>query len=170
MDDESLSIYDEIEIEDMTFDEAQQLYHYPCPCGDRFQIAIDDLRDEQDIAVCPSCSLMIRVIFDLVRFPRLLSCMTQLTRNRMICRNLLRLPIASPSPLLPKGATRASVTKEIKTKELCTASDSVTIKHHNKPLQQRRRITTLHATRCAATRRMRLSLRPQAAVDTAQCM
>lgn len=65
-DDENLSIYDEIEIEDMTFDEAQQLYHYPCPCGDRFQIAIDDLRDEQDIAVCPSCSLMIRVIFDLV--------------------------------------------------------------------------------------------------------
>lgn len=69
MDDDGISIYDEIEIEDMTFDEAQQLYHYPCPCGDRFQIAIDDLRDEQDIAVCPSCSLMIRVIFDLVRIP-----------------------------------------------------------------------------------------------------
>lgn len=65
-DDENLSIYDEIEIEDMTFDETLQLYHYPCPCGDRFQIALDDLRDEQDIAVCPSCSLMIRVIFDLV--------------------------------------------------------------------------------------------------------
>lgn len=65
-DDENLSIYDEIEIEDMTFDESLQLYHYPCPCGDRFQIALDDLRDEQDIAVCPSCSLMIRVIFDLV--------------------------------------------------------------------------------------------------------
>lgn len=66
-DDENLSIYDEIEIEDMTFDEALQLYHYPCPCGDRFQIALDDLRNEEDIAVCPSCSLMIRVIFDLVR-------------------------------------------------------------------------------------------------------
>lgn len=68
-DDDNLSIYDEIEIEDMTFDAAQQLYHYPCPCGDRFQIALDDLRDEQDIAVCPSCSLMIRVIFDLVSTP-----------------------------------------------------------------------------------------------------
>lgn len=66
-DDESLSIYDEIEIEDMTFDDALQTYFYPCPCGDRFQIALDDLRDEQDVAVCPSCSLMIRVIFDLVR-------------------------------------------------------------------------------------------------------
>ncbi|RCI17220.1 hypothetical protein L249_2240 [Ophiocordyceps polyrhachis-furcata BCC 54312] len=67
--DEDIAIYDEIEIEDMTFDEALQLYHYPCPCGDRFQIAVDDLRDEQDIAVCPSCSLMIRVIFDLGDLP-----------------------------------------------------------------------------------------------------
>ncbi|QUC23983.1 uncharacterized protein UV8b_08224 [Ustilaginoidea virens] len=69
-DDETLSIYDEIEIEDMAFDPALQLYHYPCPCGDRFQIALDDLRDEQDIAVCPSCSLMIRVIFDLDDLPK----------------------------------------------------------------------------------------------------
>ncbi|PWY87675.1 zf-CSL-domain-containing protein [Aspergillus heteromorphus CBS 117.55] len=64
MADEALSIYDEIEIEDMTFDPNLQSYHYPCPCGDRFEIAIDDLRDGEDIAVCPSCSLMIRVIFD----------------------------------------------------------------------------------------------------------
>jgi len=61
------NVYDQIEIEDMTYDETLQLYHYPCPCGDRFQIAIDDLRDGHDIAVCPSCSLMIRIIFDLVR-------------------------------------------------------------------------------------------------------
>jgi diphthamide biosynthesis protein 3 len=63
-----MSLYDEIEIEDMTFDEALQIYHFPCPCGDRFEIAVDDLRDgETDIATCPSCSLQIRVIFDLVR-------------------------------------------------------------------------------------------------------
>lgn len=64
MADDSLSIYDEIEIEDMTFDPNIQIFHYPCPCGDRFEIAIDDLRDGEEIAVCPSCSLMIRVIFD----------------------------------------------------------------------------------------------------------
>lgn len=29
---------DEIEIEDMTWDEVKQVYHYPCPCGDRFEI------------------------------------------------------------------------------------------------------------------------------------
>lgn len=60
------NIYDEIEVEDMTYDATREIYHYPCPCGDRFEIAIADLRDNEDIAVCPSCSLMIRVIFDVV--------------------------------------------------------------------------------------------------------
>jgi len=30
--------YDEIEIEDFEFDEELDLYFYPCPCGDRFEI------------------------------------------------------------------------------------------------------------------------------------
>ncbi|TVY13832.1 Diphthamide biosynthesis protein 3 [Lachnellula arida] len=60
------NIYDEIEIEDMTYDPTLEIYHYPCPCGDRFEIAIADLRDQEDIAVCPSCSLMIRVIFEVI--------------------------------------------------------------------------------------------------------
>ncbi len=68
-DDEQISVYDEIEIEDMTYDEALDLYHYPCPCGDRFEITLVDLRDNADIAVCPSCSLMIRVIFELASLP-----------------------------------------------------------------------------------------------------
>lgn len=65
--DDPISVYDEVEIEDMTYDETLQIYHYPCPCGDKFEISIMDLRDESnDIAVCPSCSLMIRVIFEVV--------------------------------------------------------------------------------------------------------
>ncbi|KAI0517295.1 hypothetical protein F5B22DRAFT_116311 [Xylaria bambusicola] len=68
---EEIAVYDEVEIEDMTFDETLQIYHYPCPCGDRFEIALVDLQDEStDIAVCPSCSLMIRVIFDQDNLPR----------------------------------------------------------------------------------------------------
>ncbi|EMC95073.1 hypothetical protein BAUCODRAFT_48269, partial [Baudoinia panamericana UAMH 10762] len=65
------NIYDEIEIEDMTYDSTLQVYHYPCPCGDRFEISLDDLRDEEtDIAVCPSCSLQIRVIYELKDLPQ----------------------------------------------------------------------------------------------------
>jgi len=50
----------------MTFDSTLQIYHYPCPCGDKFEISIADLRDGEDIAVCPSCSLMIKVIYEVV--------------------------------------------------------------------------------------------------------
>jgi diphthamide biosynthesis protein 3 len=64
-----MSYYDEIEIEDMTFDPKLELYHFPCPCGDRFEISIGDLREGEDIAVCPSCSLMIKVIFEEVGKP-----------------------------------------------------------------------------------------------------
>ncbi|KAL6940346.1 toxin-insensitive protein [Hanseniaspora vineae] len=58
------SFYDEIEIEDMTFDNDTKTFTYPCPCGDKFQVYIDDLFYGDDVAVCPSCSLMIQVIFE----------------------------------------------------------------------------------------------------------
>lgn len=31
--------HDEIEIEDFEYDEEEDIYHYPCPCGDRFEIS-----------------------------------------------------------------------------------------------------------------------------------
>ncbi|QDS73558.1 Diphthamide biosynthesis protein 3 [Venturia effusa] len=65
-----MSYYDEIEIEDMTFDPTLQIYHYPCPCGDRFEISIGDMRDGEDVGICPSCSLMIRVVFDVDDLPK----------------------------------------------------------------------------------------------------
>jgi diphthamide biosynthesis protein 3 len=82
------SFYDEVEIEDMVFDEAKSAYFYPCPCGDKFVITLvtslfffsictyvainpyltslsqDDLMDGEEVARCPSCSLIIRVIYD----------------------------------------------------------------------------------------------------------
>lgn len=62
--DEMGAYYDEIEIEDMVWDENKAVYHYPCPCGDRFEISRRQLADCEDIATCPSCSLIIRIIFD----------------------------------------------------------------------------------------------------------
>ncbi|KAF2470696.1 zf-CSL-domain-containing protein [Lindgomyces ingoldianus] len=63
------NIYDEVEIEDCFFDEILQIYHHPCPCGDRFEISIADMRDGADIARCPSCSLMIKIVFDVSDLP-----------------------------------------------------------------------------------------------------
>lgn len=57
-------LHDEVEIEDMEYDEDEEMYYYPCPCGDRFEISKEELQMGEDIAKCPSCSLIIRVIYD----------------------------------------------------------------------------------------------------------
>eukprot|EP00041_Stephanoeca_diplocostata_P017054 m.339263 g.339263 ORF g.339263 m.339263 type:complete len:128 (+) comp20580_c0_seq1:206-589(+) len=56
--------HDEIEIEDFDFDEDTETFTYPCPCGDLFRITKEELEDGEDIARCPSCSLIVRVIYD----------------------------------------------------------------------------------------------------------
>ena len=61
----------------MTYHEATTLYTYPCPCGDQFEISLEDLRDGEEVAVCPSCSLQIRVIFEAVRLRQWISSMKE---------------------------------------------------------------------------------------------
>ncbi|XP_078161630.1 CSL zinc finger domain-containing protein [Carex rostrata] len=56
--------YDDVEIEDMEWKEELKAYTYPCPCGDLFQISLEDLRLGEEIARCPSCSLFITVIYN----------------------------------------------------------------------------------------------------------
>lgn len=60
--------HDEIEIEDMEYDEDNETYYYPCPCGDRFEITKEELANGEDVAKCPSCSLLIKVIYDIDDF------------------------------------------------------------------------------------------------------
>lgn len=60
--------HDEVEIEDMEFDEEAEVYHFPCPCGDRFEITLEELQNGEDVAKCPSCSLLLKVIYDLDSF------------------------------------------------------------------------------------------------------
>jgi len=36
----SVGVYDEIEIEDLDFDEETGIFNYPCPCGDKFVITL----------------------------------------------------------------------------------------------------------------------------------
>ena len=66
------NIYDEVEIDDMEFEEDELKFYYLCPCGDKFVITLQELYAKKDsdeerdtcIAVCPSCSLKIKVIYD----------------------------------------------------------------------------------------------------------
>ena len=59
-----MSIYEEVEFEDLDYDPVTQTYTYPCPCGDKFSITLDALWDGEDIATCPSCTLRIEIIYD----------------------------------------------------------------------------------------------------------
>jgi len=59
------AVYDEVEIEDMTWKADVATFSYTCPCGDLFCITLADLLEGEDIARCPSCSLRIRVVCDL---------------------------------------------------------------------------------------------------------
>ncbi len=59
-----MSYYDEVEIEDMEFNEETGTYTYACPCGDLFQITLEELAEGCEVGKCPSCSLVIRVIYD----------------------------------------------------------------------------------------------------------
>jgi diphthamide biosynthesis protein 3 len=61
-----VNYYDELEIEDFAWDPQSNVFHYPCPCGDRFEITKSQLRNGEEIATCPSCSLIVRVIYDYV--------------------------------------------------------------------------------------------------------
>lgn len=65
---ESKMSYDDVEIEDMEWNEEIQAFTYPCPCGDLFQITKEDLKIGEEIARCPSCSLYITVIYNLEDF------------------------------------------------------------------------------------------------------
>jgi len=66
-----MSIYEEVEFEDLDFDPVNQIYTYPCPCGDKFSISLEELWDGEDVATCPSCTLRIEIIYDEEDLPEL---------------------------------------------------------------------------------------------------
>ncbi|KAL7474353.1 hypothetical protein ACHAW6_000327 [Cyclotella cf. meneghiniana] len=66
-----MSIYEEVEIEDLDYDPVKRIYTYPCPCGDKFSISLEALWDGEDIATCPSCTLRIEIIYDEADLPPL---------------------------------------------------------------------------------------------------
>ena len=57
-------VYEEVDIDDMDYDEETGTYTYECPCGDLFQITEEQLAAGEEIAHCPSCSLVVHVLYD----------------------------------------------------------------------------------------------------------
>ncbi len=72
--DDDDNMYDTIEIEDLDYHAGSKTFYYPCPCGDKFAITMvwfnldyfqAQIMRGEDIAQCPSCSLMIKVVYDI---------------------------------------------------------------------------------------------------------
>ena len=61
---DGLVFHDEIELEDFEWDPEEESWTYPCPCGDRFMITLEELEQGEEVATCPSCSLIVKVIYD----------------------------------------------------------------------------------------------------------
>uniref|UniRef100_A0A5F9D1B5 Diphthamide biosynthesis protein 3 n=1 Tax=Oryctolagus cuniculus TaxID=9986 RepID=A0A5F9D1B5_RABIT len=56
--------HNEVEIKDFQYDEDLETYFYPCLCGDNFFITKEAPENDEDVATCPSCFLIIKVIYD----------------------------------------------------------------------------------------------------------
>lgn len=121
-----VNYYDEVEIEDFAWDPLANVFHYPCPCGDRFEISKAQLRDGDEVATCPSCSLIVRIIYDYVSAlfyaPALIDVcssigrITSLRTRRMrrswrpktVTLNPVRLSLLGPPPLSPHRSQKSN--------------------------------------------------------------
>jgi len=68
-----MSVYEDVKLSDMRFDADQMMYFFTCPCGDLFEITLEELHDGEDIALCPSCSLKVRVLYEESDLPAIAS-------------------------------------------------------------------------------------------------
>ncbi|CCW65036.1 unnamed protein product [Phytomonas sp. EM1] len=53
--------YEEVLLSNMLVEDGKLIY--PCPCGDLFELSLQDFAAGADVAQCPTCSLTIKVKF-----------------------------------------------------------------------------------------------------------
>ena len=58
------TFYEEKDLLAMDFNEDEEKFTAPCPCGDKFFITVDALIDNEERAECASCSLVLKVHYD----------------------------------------------------------------------------------------------------------
>lgn len=57
-------VQDEVDLDDMDFDEPTLTYTFLCRCSGSYTVSEDDLEAGRDIAPCSGCSLKIRILFE----------------------------------------------------------------------------------------------------------
>lgn len=53
--------YEEVQLSEMEL--VDGILHFPCPCGDLFELPLVDFIAGSDVAQCPTCSLTVKVLF-----------------------------------------------------------------------------------------------------------
>jgi diphthamide biosynthesis protein 3 len=94
--------WDEVDLLDMAFEAARDVYTYPCPCGDLFMMPVDDLLCAEELAPCPSCSLLLRVKYDPDAFLRSVQVVEEAGAGAPASAQGARAP-AAPREGLPLG-------------------------------------------------------------------
>lgn len=69
-------VYEDVSLLEFEYDSLKEVFVYPCPCGDLFELPLSELRKRigelhgeatgefSAIATCPSCSLKVRALFE----------------------------------------------------------------------------------------------------------
>ncbi|ESL06878.1 hypothetical protein TRSC58_05440 [Trypanosoma rangeli SC58] len=61
----ALGMMDAFHYEEVALSEVHlegEMLRYPCPCGDLFELSLEDFAAGADVAQCPTCSLTLRII------------------------------------------------------------------------------------------------------------
>lgn len=53
--------YEEVHVSEMIIQDDKLIY--PCPCGDVFELSVEDFKNGTDVAQCPTCSLTIKIVY-----------------------------------------------------------------------------------------------------------
>ncbi|XP_075813048.1 diphthamide biosynthesis protein 3-like [Microtus pennsylvanicus] len=97
--------HDEVEIEDFQYGKDSETYFYPCPCGD-FSITKEELESGEDVTTCPSCSLIIEVIYDNSKFMCGETVPASSTNQELNAEEALRNPNPEQQEMSPGGWIR----------------------------------------------------------------
>jgi diphthamide biosynthesis protein 4 len=60
----SAHVSDEVDLDDMEYDEEEESFEWKCRCGDVFTISMQELEDGCDVVGCGGCSLNIRILYE----------------------------------------------------------------------------------------------------------
>ncbi|UKJ88771.1 hypothetical protein MACJ_002017 [Theileria orientalis] len=54
-------VYEIVKLSECEYDSETETFYYLCPCGDIFELFLEELLKGNNVSECPSCSLRIKI-------------------------------------------------------------------------------------------------------------